>query len=237
MADLSHPIIEMNTAAPLPCLPALRSLADLADARPVIIVDTREQTPLTFTRLKSITGTLTTGDYSFAGGEESFAVERKSIPDLVACCTGTNRERFFRELHRLRGYRFKRLVVIGTVEEVQAGDYRSRITPAAVLATLQAIEARFDVPVVWADTPQAAALKIESWAYWFAREIVTSCNALARANQANSKTNLRHATAAPAPVTLGTSATAPNGAQTAQVETIDHAGVPLDGGTSKGYRP
>lgn len=38
-------------------------------------------------------------------GEELFAVERKTIADLVACCIGANRERFFRELHRLRGYR------------------------------------------------------------------------------------------------------------------------------------
>ena len=174
--------LQMNSA-PIPCLPALRSLGDLADARPCIVVDTREQTPLCFSRLASVRGTLTTGDYSFAGGEESFAVERKSIPDLVACCIGTNRERFFRELHRLRGYRFKRLVIVGTVEEVQARDYRSRLAPAAVLATLQAIEARFDVPVVWMDSPAAAALKIESWVYWFARELVENANDLARANR------------------------------------------------------
>jgi ERCC4-type nuclease len=172
------------TAATLPTLPALRSLGDLADVRPVVIVDTREQAPLAFTRLRSTVGTLSTGDYSFAGGAESFAIERKTIPDLVACCVGENRERFFRELHRLRGYRFKRLVVVGTVAEVEAGAYRSRIKPACVLATVQALEARFDVPVVWQPTPEAAALQIESWVYWFAREIVQDVNALARAKVA-----------------------------------------------------
>ena len=74
-----------------------------ADILPTIVVDTREQAPLTFTRLVSIPGTLTSGDYSFCGGEELSAIERKSIADLVACCMGSNRERFFRELHRLRG--------------------------------------------------------------------------------------------------------------------------------------
>lgn len=168
------------TADPIPPLPALRGLGTLADVRPVVVIDTREQTPLRFTRLQSTAGTLTSGDYSFAGGEESFAIERKTIPDLVACCVGENRERFFRELHRLRGYRFKRLVIIGTIGEVEAGEYRSRIAPRAVLATVQALEARFDVPVVWCDTPEAAALRIESWAFWFARELVQDVNAIAR---------------------------------------------------------
>ena len=44
----------------LPGLPALKGLGDLADARPTIIVDSREQAPLVFTRLPSVTGTLTT---------------------------------------------------------------------------------------------------------------------------------------------------------------------------------
>ena len=166
----------------IPTLPALRSLGNLADVRPVIVIDTREQTPLAFARLQSVPGTLTTGDYSFRGCEELFAVERKTVPDLVACCVGESRERFFRELHRLRGYRFKRLLIVGTREQIAAGEYRSAIAPRAVLATLRAIEARFDVPVVFAADPPAAAKEIESWAYWFAREIVEAVNDLARAN-------------------------------------------------------
>jgi hypothetical protein len=37
-------------------LPALRSLGDLADSKPVIVVDNREQAPLIFTRLASVDG-------------------------------------------------------------------------------------------------------------------------------------------------------------------------------------
>jgi hypothetical protein len=33
---------------------------------------------------------------------------------------GDNRERFERELHRLRGYRFKRLLVVGSEAEILA---------------------------------------------------------------------------------------------------------------------
>ncbi len=170
----------MTAADNIPTLPALRALGNLADVRPVIITDTREQTPLPFARLATERGTLTTGDYSFRGGEELFAVERKTVADLVGCCAKENRERFFRELHRLRGYRFKRLLIVGTREQIEAGDYRSGIAPRAVLSTLRAIEARFDVPVVFAPDAAAAGREIEAWAFWFAREIVEAANELAR---------------------------------------------------------
>src|SRR5688572_14128726 len=99
----------MTNNEPFPKSSALRCLGNLADARPVLVIDTREQTPLPFERLATERGTLHTGDYSFKGGEDVFAVERKTIPDLVACCIGENRERFCRELHRLRGFLFTRL--------------------------------------------------------------------------------------------------------------------------------
>ena len=164
----------------LTTLPALRGLGDLAGLRPVIVTDTREQLPLPFKRLASVRATLTSGDYSFRGGEELFAVERKTVADLVGCCVGDNRERFFRELHRLRGYRFKRLLIVGTSEEIEAGNFRSNINPRAVFATLSAIEARYDVPVVFSATPDDAGELVEGWTWWMAREIATSANDLLR---------------------------------------------------------
>jgi len=144
---------------------------------PCIVIDSREQQPLTFTRLPSQRGTLQTGDYSFSGGEELFAIERKSIVDLVGCCTGESRERFGRELHRLRGFRFARLLVVGTPADIEAANYRSNIKPQSVLATLAAIEARY-VPVVFAADPAAAASQVESWACWSAREITNAAKSI-----------------------------------------------------------
>jgi ERCC4-type nuclease len=95
-----------------PASPILRGLLKLADLRPVIAVDTREQAPLKFTRLRAVERALFTGDYSIVGLEESFAVERKSLDDIANCCLSSNRDRFERELHRLRGYQFKRLVIV-----------------------------------------------------------------------------------------------------------------------------
>ena len=163
-----------------------------SDLCPIIVVDTREQTPLSFGRLASVVGTLTTGDYSFVGGQELFAVERKTIQDLVSCCTGENRERFARELHRLRGFRFKRLLVIGSLEAIQAGHYPSKISPRSVLNTLSAFEMRFDVPVVFSPTPALAALTIETWVWWFFREMVKNLSGVCRAQDQGLPTNGRH---------------------------------------------
>jgi ERCC4-type nuclease len=161
-------------------LPGLRGLARLADCRPVIAIDTREQEPLTFTRLQAVERALFTGDYSIFGLEDSFAVERKSIDDLVNCCLSSNRDRFEHELHRLRGYRFKRLLIVGTREDIAAGRYHSRIAPKSVLATLGAFEVRYSIPLVFCLSSQEAAVSIERWVWWFAREVVENANNLLR---------------------------------------------------------
>lgn len=145
--------------------------------KPVIIVDTREQSPLMFKNLPARPGTLPTGDYSFAGAEELFGVERKSIPDLISSCT-QERERFEREMHRLRGFRFARLLIIGSEAEVMAHHYRSNATPKAILHSLWAFEARYNVPVVFAPDVDHAAILVERWVFWFARELVNVTSAM-----------------------------------------------------------
>lgn len=163
-----------------PLQPLKTKLPDLSGKLPRIIVDTREQTPLVFTRLASEVSGLTTGDYSFSGGETYMAVERKSVADLVGCCTGVDRARFERELHRLRGFKFKRLLVIGYAYEITEHQYRSRLDPEAVMGTLAAFEVRYEVPIVFAANAEDAALWVEQWACWCAREIITEANHLAR---------------------------------------------------------
>jgi DNA excision repair protein ERCC-4 len=79
---------------------------------------------------------------------------------------GENRQRFERELHRLRGFRFARLLVVGNEEEILQGKYRSNIKPQAVMGTICAFEARY-VPVAFSQTPVAAARLVERYAYWF----------------------------------------------------------------------
>ena len=169
-------------------LPALKTLGKLSDLRPTVICDTREQLPLPITRLPVVRTGLQTGDYSFVGGEHLFSAERKSIDDIVSVCTGESRLRFERECGRLRGMKFKRLLIVGPRWMIEGQRYRSAIKPAVVLHSLAAWEMRFDLPVVWAETPEAAAALVESWVWWFAREMVETANTLLRSETARSKT-------------------------------------------------
>jgi ERCC4-type nuclease len=161
-------------------LPGLRGLAKLSELRPIIAIDSREKEPLKFTRLQAVERALFTGDYSIMGLEEEFAVERKSLDDLVNCCLSSNRDRFEHELHRLRGYFFKRLLIIGSREDIAAGLYHLRIAPKAVLATLAAFEVRYSIPVIFCSSPEEAAEMIERWVWYFSREVVKNANDLLR---------------------------------------------------------
>lgn len=169
-------------------LPALKGLGKLADLRPVIVADSREQDVLPFSRLEVVRAGLLTADYSFLGGEELFAVSRKSIADLVSSCAGNHREQTERHLHRLRGYQFARFLIVGNRWEVEAHRYRSSMKPSVILHSLAAWEVRYRVPVVWVDRPEQAAALVESWAWWFAREMVETANTLLRAEKAFIKT-------------------------------------------------
>ena len=81
---------------------------------PVIVIDSREQAPFEFTTLRARVDKLDTGDYSVYGLEHLVCVERKSLPDLLGCC-GRERERFVRELQRMKAYRFRMLIIEATL--------------------------------------------------------------------------------------------------------------------------
>jgi ERCC4-type nuclease len=129
---------------------------------------------------------LYSGDYSLLGFEDVFAVERKSIADLTGSLVGTNRERFERELLRLRSMRFKRLLVVGDPLDIERHAYRSKIPPKSVFASLAAYEARFDIPVVWQAGEVEAARLVCRWAHYFYREQV-------RAFEKGQACNIEHA--------------------------------------------
>lgn len=132
---------------------------------PTIIVDTREQTPLVFGNLPSEPGTLQSGDYSVKGLENDFAIERKTVAALCQSVT-RGRERFERELHRLRGFHFARILIVGAPYEVT----RHSQNPKAVFSSLSAFEARYGIPAIWEANPATAALLVERWAWFFWRE-------------------------------------------------------------------
>ena len=106
----------------------------------VAVIDSREQLPLSLDPLKTITATLTTGDYSVRGLENVVAVERKSLGDLLGC-VGTDRPRFEKQVKRLLGCPCRLLVVETSLAELEAGAWRQKITPACAIGTLLGIMA------------------------------------------------------------------------------------------------
>jgi ERCC4-type nuclease len=99
------------------------------------VIDTREQTPLDLSPLATTTATLTTGDYSVFGLEHLIAIERKSLPDLLAC-VGKERGRFEREVQRLLAFPVRALVVQSSWAEIEMGQWRTKVTPQSVTGSL-----------------------------------------------------------------------------------------------------
>ena len=140
-----------------------------SDDMPVLLVDTREQKPLAFSNLTFESATLYTGDYSVKGLEEYFSVERKSLADLAGSLT-RERDRFMREMHRLRGFPCGYLLVIGDDMELSRLIAQGRLKLHQVEHSLRAIESRYGVHVERAFTEEQAARMVETWAFCAWRE-------------------------------------------------------------------
>lgn len=150
--------------------------------KPVVIVDTREQQPFQFMPVHRnwIGGerrlALKTGDYSVEGMESLLSLERKSLADIVAC-TVTYRKRFLASCSRLAKFRWKAILIEATFEDVKSGfeqfDIPSDVHPNAVTGTLDAIEAKFGIPILYTSTirplstERAASWLSKHFTYWW----------------------------------------------------------------------
>ena len=110
----------------------------------VALIDSREQNPWCLEPLDSKPATLPTGDYSLEGLADLVVIERKSLPDLLGVIGG-GRERFERELSRMRGYRYRVVIVEADWGSLEAGDYRSKISPSAATGSIAAWAGRYQI--------------------------------------------------------------------------------------------
>lgn len=114
----------MTTSEPLPC-PF------------TILIDTREQAPWSFRGLTANadkdyrplvvdtrTATLPTGDYSIAGYENYITIERKSLSDAFSTFTH-ERERWERELDRMRKIPSCHVIIEGDFDEIAQGPIKN----------------------------------------------------------------------------------------------------------------
>lgn len=136
------------------------------------IVDTREKRPLNLEytpghKLMCQPGKLYTGDYSIKGLEKHVAIERKSLEDLMGCI-GAQRERFEKEIERLKGFEVKALVVESTWKQIEDGDYRSKVKPSAAIGSLMGWIAE-GIPVVMTQNHTRAGVFVARMLYITAR--------------------------------------------------------------------
>ncbi|MEO2049629.1 MAG: ERCC4 domain-containing protein [Pirellulales bacterium] len=143
----------------LPCSPKPETIT--------VVIDTREQLPLTLSPLKIVSETLQTGDYSIRGLESVIAIERKSISDLLRCI-GTDRVRFAKEVQRLLAYPVRALVIESSWQELEAGGWRSRVMPQAVIGSLLGWSAA-GLPIVMAGSHEQAGRYVSRLLYIAAR--------------------------------------------------------------------
>ena len=123
----------------------------------IILADSREQCPLVFPPGQAVElGTLQTGDYSIKGLQELCTVERKSLCDCIGSIS-TDRERFVRELQRLRAYRCRALVIEANMNDILEHRYRSNMQPEAVIGSLAAFQIRYELPIVFCGDATGAA--------------------------------------------------------------------------------
>ena len=141
---------------------------------PTIQIDTREQNPLRFENVPSERATLECGDYGVRGFSEPscrrFIIERKSLDDLCGTL-GKGRDRFMREVELLMRYQFRALVIEAVQDQVELAQYRSTISPTAIVSTLDALSVRAGLHVFWTGDSQGAARRVESLAMMFVRGI------------------------------------------------------------------
>jgi ERCC4-type nuclease len=117
------------------------------------MADTREQSiPPMPPGVEVVRRCLHEGDYSLESLLGIAVVERKSAADFVGSITW-GRERFDREIERLKTYRFKAIVV----EDDLSWCFRITQThPHSILGTIASYTARYDCPVLFAGDRESA---------------------------------------------------------------------------------
>ena len=130
---------------------------DLKIEQLTAIIDAREQTPWDLSPMRIQSGTLSVGDYSVAGLESIVAIERKSLQDFVMCC-GSERDRFQRELDRLRGWPCHAVIIEAGWGEIELAQWRGKLTSKQVMASFTAWIAQGHCLILGRDSKTSALI-------------------------------------------------------------------------------
>jgi len=156
---------------PHPLLPVVaeRGGTQLRTPQPVVIVDTREQNPLSFRRFKGWFSkiehrALRLGDYSVEGMENSCIVERKDLADLIQSFT-TNRAVFLKRLRRMAEAPHSLLVITSSLTEIKSEYPYRGPSPNRITQSLIAVLAGLRVPFLCTDTHELGEEIVASFLY------------------------------------------------------------------------
>ncbi|HNZ11897.1 MAG: hypothetical protein KBG22_14215 [Smithella sp.] len=152
--------------------------------KPVVLIDTREKYPFDFSRFsnwiaESKSRTLKAGDYSVEGMEQLLILERKTLTDLITTVI-QQRARFFKQCEKMSKYRWKALLIEASYEDIKSSydqdQYETLAHPNAVSGTLDALEARYAIPVIYTSRfrplaeEKAASWLSKHFTYWYLEE-------------------------------------------------------------------
>jgi ERCC4-type nuclease len=170
---IASPLEWQMSAAPIahPIIPVLaeRGGTQLRTPLPVVVVDTREQIPLSFRRFKGwFAGVemraLPLGDYSVAGMESSCVVERKDLSDLVSSFT-EHRTIFIKRLRRMSALPHSLLVITAPLSQIKSAYPHGRGKPNQVTQSLIAVLAGLRLPFVCTETHELGEEIVASYLY------------------------------------------------------------------------
>ena len=154
-----------------PVIPVLaeRGGTQLKTPRPVILVDTREQSPFAFSRFEGwFAGiekkSLKVGDYSVAGLEDVCVVERKDLPDLIHSLTA-ERSVFVNRLRRMSRYPHRLLVITAALGQVKSPYPHGGTNPNRITQSLIAVLAGLQVPFLCTETHELGEELVASYLY------------------------------------------------------------------------
>lgn len=160
-----------------------RELADaLKDLK--VITDTREQVNdhiikyFDTHKVEHFSRKLDIGDYSAQLGDETYernvVIERKHNLDELCGNLTADRDRFEREFLRAKAYNTKVFLLIeeASWDDVFLGNYRSKLAPKSLLASLLSWQTRFGITIVFANKVNSGALIHGILYYWVREELL-----------------------------------------------------------------
>lgn len=144
----------------------------------VIITDSREQVNdhliswLDKNNIQHKSRALETGDYSVMLGDITFedevAFERKASLDEIAGNFTVGRERFEREMIRAKARGMKMFLVVenATWTDIFLHNYRSRLEPKSLFASLMSWQAAYNLTVIFCKPSETARIMYSTLYYW-----------------------------------------------------------------------